>query len=106
MGFDGVAFGREVKEIVSRIPEGKVLSYGDVAWLAGSPNHARQVGKCLSMIGKDSEIPCHRVVTSSGRCAPHWQAQQQLLRNEGVVLLASGAVNMNLCRWHPEEETE
>ncbi|MBD5207860.1 MAG: cysteine methyltransferase [Bacteroidales bacterium] len=104
MRFDGVAFAREVKDIVTRIPKGKVLSYGDVAWLAGAPNHARQVGKVLAMIGKDSETPCHRVVNASGRCAPHWPAQHQLLHSEGVRFLSSGAVNMALCRWHPEDD--
>lgn len=98
-----IEFARDVREIVLQIPRGKVLSYGDVASLAGRPTHARQVGKILGSIGFDTDVPCHRVVNFEGRTAPHWLGQAALLRSEGVGFTKSGKVEMNKYRWHPEE---
>lgn len=101
---DITEFSRGVRQIVKAIPSGYVLSYGDVAALAGSPAHARLAGRILGAIGFNSEIPCHRVVTAAGRTAPHWPTQTALLRQEGVTFLSSGNVDMRKHRWHPEAE--
>ncbi|MDE6342493.1 MAG: MGMT family protein [Muribaculaceae bacterium] len=97
-------FTRSVQEVVSAIPEGKVLTYGDVAALAGAPGHARQVGRILGCFGFESSVPCHRVVNSEGRIAPHWPEQKNLLAREGVAFSSSARVDMRRHRWHPEEE--
>ena len=98
---DTIEFARAVKEIVSAIPPGKVATYGDVAALAGSPSHARLVGKILGAIGMDSDIPCHRVVNCQGRPAPHWLSQTALLRAEGITFTSANHVNLRLYRWNP-----
>lgn len=100
-GFDRLSFAKSVKDIVREIPEGMVLTYGDVAALAGSPSHSRLVGRILSMIGMESEIPCHRVVNVEGRPAPHWPSQGTLLRMEGVKFNKWGRVVMSEHRWVP-----
>ena len=41
MAVDVEAFRKEVYNVVASIPVGKVLSYGQVAWLVGCPNHSR-----------------------------------------------------------------
>lgn len=92
-------FAKDVIEVVRSIPKGKVLTYGDVATLAGCPTHARQVGQILGNVGMNSEVPCHRVVNSLGRPAPHWHSQQRLLESEGVTFSKSSRVNMKLHRW-------
>lgn len=102
MKVDTVDFAVSVKLIVTAIPSGKVATYGDIAALAGAPTHARLVGKILGAIGMDSPIPCHRVVNSTGRPAPHWQSQPALLRKEGVIINDSGKVDMKKCRWKPD----
>lgn len=102
MKFDISEFTRAVKQIVSAIPPGKVLSYGDVAALAGSPVHSRLVGRILGDIGMNSDIPCHRVVNSQGRTAPHWHSQITLLRGEGIRLTPSNRVDLRIYRWHPD----
>lgn len=94
-------FVRDVEEVVRAIPAGKVLTYGDVAALAGQPSHARQVGKILGCFGFESDIPCHRVVNVVGRTAPHWPEQVNLLKAEGVTFTKSHCVNMKLHRWDP-----
>lgn len=98
---DSVQFAGEVASIVSQIPAGYVLSYGDVAALASFPSHARLVGKILGNIGMSSSVPCHRVVNADGRPAPHWNMQRKLLEAEGVEFKPNGNVIMQKYRWNP-----
>jgi alkylated DNA nucleotide flippase Atl1 len=74
-----------VREVIMAIPPGTVLSYGEVAALAGVPS-ARQVGRLLSEDGQD--LPWHRVIRADRRCAPHLEAEQLArLRAEGVTVV-------------------
>jgi alkylated DNA nucleotide flippase Atl1 len=75
---------RAVLDIVEKIPAGSVMSYGDVAALAGlrSP---RYVGHVLTRFGDG--VPWHRVVMSDGSFAPHLAVEQvELLRAEATPL--------------------
>ena len=58
-------FSEKVRAIVSRIPEGKTMTYKQVATKAGSPNAARAVGAVMRA-NYDTNIPCHRVIGSDG----------------------------------------
>ena len=95
-------FRQDVYDVVASIPCGKVLTYGQVAWLVGKPNHSRQVGKVLSEVERGLCLPCHRVVDSQGRTVPHWPEQVELLRVEGVVFRSNGCVDMEKCGWKVE----
>ena len=75
----------EILSVVEEIPEGRVATYGQIARLIGRERNSRLVGKVLSMAEYYGRYPCHRVVNSAGRCAPHWPQQPQLLRAEGGV---------------------
>ena len=55
-----------VQRVVRDIPEGKTLSYKEVAFRAGSPNGARAVGMIMAN-NIDKSIPCHRVIRSDGK---------------------------------------
>ena len=59
-------FKEKVLEIVRRIPKGRVLTYKQVAELAGTPKAWRAVGNILNK-NKNPEIPCHRVIRSDGK---------------------------------------
>ncbi len=48
------------REIVRRIPAGKVATYGQIAHLAGRPRCARAVGRAMAGC-QDPSVPCHRV---------------------------------------------
>ena len=85
-------------EIVSQIPRGKVLTYGAIALLAGYPDHSRLVGRIMRD-APDGQLPCHRVVSASGRLAPHYPAQAELLAAEGVKLSPSGKVPLKTYLW-------
>ena len=82
-------FFEKVYEVVKKIPEGKVATYGQIAYAVGSPRSARQVGFALHVNPTPGIIPCHRVVNRFGRLAPAFafggeEVQAQLLREEGV----------------------
>ena len=89
---------KTVYEIVSQIPRGKVLTYGAIALLAGYPDHSRLVGRIMRD-APDGQLPCHRVVSASGRLAPHYPAQAKLLAAEGVTLSPSGKVPLKTYLW-------
>lgn len=85
-----------VREIILAIPVGNVLSYGEVAALAGVPN-ARHVGRLLSEDGQD--LPWHRVLRADGTPTPHLAAEQLArLRAEGVTV-----VNGRVSRSQPQK---
>ena len=96
--FNSEHFRQEVIDIVSQIPRGRVLTYGQIAHLAGFPLHARHVGNALHGIA-DATIPCHRVVNSVGRLAPEWPEQRQLLESEGVHFKSNGNVDLKQNQW-------
>ena len=91
-------FRGEVYSVVASIPYGKVLSYGRIAWLVGFPQHSRLVGRVLRE-ASGRGLPCHRVVNSQGRTAPHWPEQRALLEAEGVVFRPGGRVDLKGCSW-------
>ena len=58
-------FTERVHEVVAKIPKGQVLSYKEVAALAGNPLAARAVGTIMSK-NRSPKIPCHRVIRTDG----------------------------------------
>ena len=95
-------FGDKVRAIVGSIPEGKVLSYGDIAKLIGHPRAARQVGMALRR-GLDGDIPWHRVVNARGGISTFkvgsGELQLALLQAEGVVFNHENECNLAHFRW-------
>ena len=103
MSVDVEAFRKEVYNVVAPIPFGKVLSYGQIAWLVGCPNHSRLVGRMLHGAAESEGLPCHRVVNNVGRLAPGWIKQRHLLEEEGVTFRPNGCVDMKKWQWKLEE---
>jgi O-6-methylguanine DNA methyltransferase len=59
------SFKDRVYAVVRRIPQGKTMTYGEVARRAGKPRAARAVGTIMSH-NYDPQVPCHRVVRADG----------------------------------------
>ncbi len=59
-------FTRQVYEVVSDIPFGDILTYGQVAEIAGNPKAARGVGSVMRTNPWALFVPCHRVIGSDG----------------------------------------
>lgn len=82
------SFKEKVLKIVAKIPRGKVMSYKEVAKLAGWPKAYRVVGNILSK-NFNPEIPCHRVIRSNGKLGGYNRGienKQKILKGEGVIL--------------------
>jgi O-6-methylguanine DNA methyltransferase len=80
-------FERSVLEVVRKIPEGEVVTYGEVARRVGRPGAARAVGQALARNPFPLLIPCHRVVRSDGRLGGFSsgpERKRMLLQEEGV----------------------
>jgi len=97
---------QRIYAVVRRIPRGRVATYGQVAFLAGLPGHARQVGYALAALEDGSRMPWHRVLNAQGgislRKTPGWDdVQRQLLRREGVAFDRSGRTSLRRYQWQP-----
>lgn len=101
---------QRIYEVVRRIPEGKVATYGQIAALAGNPHWSRVVGYALHAnpepydTAKHSGIPCHRVVDRFGRTSPAFafggcDIQAEMLRSEGVMFSDERTVCLDVCLW-------
>lgn len=63
----GSSFVRRLYAEARRIPQGRTLTYGDLARRIGRPGAARAVGTALGKNPVPLVVPCHRVVPASGR---------------------------------------
>ena len=82
-----MTFKDRVYKVVSRIPKGKTLTYGEVAELAGSPGAFRAVGNIMSK-NWDLKIPCHRVVRAEGKPGGYNRGRGnkvRILKKEGAI---------------------
>ena len=80
-------FSHKVYAIVKAIPEGQVMTYGEVARQAGHSGAARAVGTILSK-NFDPGIPCHRVIKSNGQPGQYNRGADrklEILIQEGVM---------------------
>ena len=93
-------FYQEVYQVVCEIPLGKVFTYGGIATLLGMPQCSRMVGHALKRVPDGVSVPCHRVVNVSGRLAPGWEEQKQLLLDEGISFTSNGCVDLKKHLWH------
>jgi len=85
---DKSKFKNKVYKVVRNISCGKVLTYKEVAKLAGKPRAYRAVGNILNK-NKNKQIPCHRVIRSDGQVGGYNQGVQRkiaLLKKEGVIV--------------------
>ncbi|PQO35270.1 cysteine methyltransferase [Blastopirellula marina] len=63
----GTPFQQKIWEACQRIPYGEVVTYGELARLAGRPGAARAVGTAMSQNRIPLIIPCHRVISAGNK---------------------------------------
>ena len=92
-------FYAQVYAVVERIPYGKVISYGQIARILGRPRSARTVGWAMRQC--PGNLPWQRVVMADGSIqgGVYANLRRALLKEEGVIFLMDGRVDMNACRW-------
>ena len=95
-------FYESVYDIVTRIPKGKVMTYGQIAEWLGNPRASRAVGWAMRATPEDRDIPWHRVIRKDGSFAPYMtidgniepDIRRELLEEEGIAFLLDGRVDM------------
>jgi methylated-DNA-[protein]-cysteine S-methyltransferase len=83
------SFGRELAHALRDVPRGSVVTYGELAALAGRPGAARAAGTFCAQNRHAILIPCHRVVSAGGLGgygSLGSSYKQRLLALEGVTL--------------------
>ena len=90
---------KTVWQVVRGIPRGHVLTYGEVARLAGMSRAARMVSQAMRRAPRSVKLPWHRVINAQGKIAipqdsPYHQRQKELLEHEGVVFL-NGKIDLD-----------
>ncbi|TBU98397.1 MGMT family protein [Stutzerimonas kirkiae] len=95
--------------VLAQVPHGHVVSYGQVAAMAGLGRAARWVGRLLARLPDDSGLPWHRVIAASGRLSlpegsASGQEQRARLRAEGIGI-HNGKVDMRRHGWHLPEHS-
>ncbi|MEM9292038.1 MAG: MGMT family protein [Acidobacteriota bacterium] len=113
-----------IVQVVLRIPEGRVATYGQVAELAGLPGRARLAGKTMASLderplgdggedapggaqeGPPEDVPWHRVLNARGAVSqradggPGADHQRWLLEQEGVRFRGE-RVDLKRHLWRP-----
>lgn len=99
------SFTQKVKSFAQKIPKGKVATYGQLAKLAGSPGGSRAVGMIMSKNDSPKTLPCHRVVSSTGKLTGYAFGgiihKKEILEKEGVVFINKNTIDLKSALWHP-----
>jgi methylated-DNA-protein-cysteine methyltransferase related protein len=99
-------FKEKIYSLVAQIPTGKLMTYGQLAALAGKPRGAWEVGQ-IAHFGP-TELPWQRVVNKQGGLAVGWpgggrEAHKALLEAEGVNVSDAYTVEIAKLQWWPDE---
>ena len=82
-------FGKKVLIACSKVGYGETLSYGELALRAGSPRASRAVGTVMSKNPLPIVIPCHRVISASGKIGGYTgglHKKRLLMTIEGITV--------------------
>lgn len=96
-------FRARVEALVAQIPQGRVMTYGQLAALCGNARAARIVGG-IAHFG-DPNLPWQRVVNKRGGLAAGYpggrEGHRQVLEAEGVLVDEEGRVDIQKRIWWP-----
>ena len=100
------SFYQAVYGFVRGVPAGRVVSYGQVAAMLGSPRLARAVGYALHALPHHTDVPWQRVINSRGRLSFRGDdvrgiLQEARLAEEGIEFGLDGAVDWARFGWRP-----
>lgn len=96
-------FFEKVYDKLRTVPRGKVVTYQQLAKMAGSPKASRAVGMCMKKNPDAPRTPCHRVVASDGSLTGYSGkngivGKKKMLLEEGVVFNGD-RVNLSASQW-------
>jgi len=98
-------FKNRVYALVASIPQGKIMTYGQIAALAGAAWAAWEVGQ-IAHTGPD-DLPWYRVVNKQGGLASGYPGggrdkHKVLLEDEGYQVSDDYTVDVALYLWSPQ----
>lgn len=106
MNVSDETYKERVYKLVSQIPPGRVMTYGQIAAILGEGYTPRTVG--YVMHAADSEgVPWQRVINSQGKCSTGrltipMNLQQEMLEQEGVKFDSKGRCDLKRFTWYPD----
>ena len=100
-----IDFYKRVSLVGTRIPYGRVATYGQIALLCGKPKNARQVGYALNHHKSGSDFPAFRIVNGQGylsgaQAFAQPDLQRKMLESEGVKVNQENRVSLKEFGWH------
>ena len=89
---------RRIGLVCSRIPRGRVATYGQIALLCGKPGNSRQVGYALKKGLAGENVPAHRVVNAAGILsgAAHFASMDLQCCGFFIISSQNDAINSDL----------
>ena len=100
---DSTDFRSSIEALVRQIPLGYVMTYGQLAALAGNARGSRAVG-FIAHYG-DPDLPWQRIVNRHGRVAPGYPggmpAHQAELESEGLEFDSEHCCDLSRYQWWP-----
>jgi methylated-DNA-protein-cysteine methyltransferase-like protein len=101
-------YRERVYKIVRRIPRGRVMTYGQIAYMLGEGYTPRTVGFVMHG-ANERETPWHRVINSQGKCSTGRivlppDKQQRMLEREGVKFNDAGRCDLEKFLWKPKRQ--
>lgn len=90
---------------LAQIPAGKVITYGNLAKLAGMPNGARLAGRLMCELPDGSNLPWHRVINAQGKLSmpvdsAGYREQMLRLEKDGIEI-HNGKIKLSLYGYNP-----
>lgn len=97
---------KKVYKYLLKIPNGKVVTYGQIATYLGNPRLARVVGNILHNNPDEDKYPCYKVVNAKGRLAPSFafggmDKQKEKLQADGIEV-KDDMVDLSKYQWNGE----
>lgn len=94
-----------IKEIIKKIPRGKVATYGQIAVFAGNPRASRLVVWTLNSSSQREKLPWQRVINGKGRISlkpgQGYEIQKMLLQKDGIKFEEDDSINLKKYLWSP-----
>lgn len=99
-------FAQRVYELVAQIPQGRLMTYGQIAALCGAAWAAWEVGQIANK--GPQNLPWHRVVNKQGGLARGWpngglDGHRAALKAEGFQVSEEYTVNVGELLWNPQQ---
>lgn len=91
-----------IYHLIGSIPEGRVVTYGTLAKMAGYSTYVRQVCQVIRTIPEGSTLPCHRIINGQGKLSVKGECyvrHKKALVSEGIVFDSNDKIKLKQYLW-------